>query len=401
MTGIKLIALAMALGGIEGKSSPQVDHAAHAAKPAAPAGSIASSEHAEHDPNAPPTGYAPIAIDASRVGPLGLASVVIEERDFTKKLRTVGVVALDETKTSHVHAKVKGFIEAIPADFVGKSVKRGAVLAAVYSQAVLAAQLEHLSLLKQPRLVLPDDDIVSAQDVSWKRVIDASRRRLLLWDVPKAQIDRLEATLEPQRTYPITAPRSGTLVAKQAVLGNYVEPGVELFTISDLSNLWVLIDVYEADVAHVAIGHHVKLDVAGVADTLHAKVTFVSPTIEESTRTLKVRLDVRNTSGALRPGAFATAEMSLPFGRGIAVPETAVVHTGKRNIVFIVHRLADGGVHVVPREIAIGAQVDGYYHVTAGVTVGEAVATGAQFLIDSESRLTATAGNPSGAHGGH
>ncbi len=244
---------------------------------------------------------------------------------------------------------------------------------------------------------------MEAEDADAKmrdKLVAASRRRLLLWDVPRAQIDRLEKTLEPQRTYAVTSPRAGVLVAKQAVFGTYVEPGAELFTISDLTHLWMLVDVYEADVPHVALGQVAKLTVEGRSDPLTAKVTFIAPIIDQATRTLKIRLDVPNADGKLKPGAFATAEIDLPLGRGLSIPESAVVHTGTRNVVFVVHRADDGSAHIVPREVTLGPQVSGHYRVTNGLAAGESVATSAQFLIDSESRLRATTGTP-GGHSGH
>lgn len=388
----KLLAIAFAAAGLGGQCA---QHGEHPAPP--PAG--ASSQIT---PSTAPSGYAPITIDPSRVGPLGLATAKIEELAFNKKLRAVGLVTFDETKTSHVHAKVKGFIEALPADFIGKPVQRGAVLAAIYSQAILAAQFEHVALMKEPRALFEDSALGDVEGKSWSKIIEASRKRLLLWDMPRAQIDRLEKTLEPQRTFPIIAPRAGTLVAKQAVLGNYVEPGAELFTISDLSSLWVLVDIYEADVGQVAIGREAKLTIEGTPDQIIAKISFVSPTIDESTRTLKVRLELPNPGGLLKPGAFATAELDLPLGRGVGLPESSVIRTGTRNMVFVVHTMPDGTAHIVPREVAIGPLVSGYFRVSSGVAVGEVVATGAQFLIDSESRLKATTGAaPAGGHGGH
>lgn len=364
------LALAIGLFGYA-RATDHQDHAGHAPASA---------------PSGAPSGYSAVMLDASQVGPLGLATVPIAERDFVKRLRTVGVVALDETKTAHVHTKVKGFVEALPAAFVGQSVERGQVLCAIYSQAVYAAQLEYLSLLGTPAL---DDD-----GVTFPRIREAARQRMLAWDVPQAQIDQLEKTKKPQRTFAIGAPRSGTIVAKQAVLGTYVEPGTELFTISDLSHVWVIADVYEADLPSVAVGQAAKLAIEGVAEPLPAKVAFLSPTIAASTRTLEVRFDVDNRKSNVRPGAFVTVTMDIPLGRGLAVPEDAVIATGARKIAFVVH---DG--HVTPREIAVGPLIAGSYRVLSGLVAGDKVATGAQFLLDSESRLKAQ--TSPGGHGGH
>ncbi|MGZ3417463.1 MAG: efflux RND transporter periplasmic adaptor subunit [Polyangiales bacterium] len=390
MTALRALLLgALTLGFGECNQAPQ-DHSAHGGGPVPSAG-----EHAHGSSSA--SGYAPIMIDPSRLGPLGMTTAKVEERELTKHVRTVGVIALDETKTAHVHAKVKGFIESLSANFVSKQVKAGENLCALYSQAVYAAELEYLALLKTPAVTTSKDpEISEAEQKGWSKVVEASRRRLMLWDVPRAQIDRMEKTGEPSRTYPIYAPRAGTLVAKQAVLGTYVEPGTELFTISDLTNLWALVDVYENDLPDVKLGDHAQLTIEGVSEPVHAMVSFVSPSIDESTRTLKVRFDVKNDGGKVRPGAFVTAELDADLGRGLAIPESAVVRTGARNVVFLVH---GGGAHVEPREVTLGPLVSGYYRVEKGLASGDEVATGAQFLLDSESRLRATGGG--GGHGGH
>ena len=358
----------------------------------------AADEHAGHVPSASPSGYAPVTLDPSRVGALGLSTVKAEQRSFDKLVRTVGVLTLDETRTAHVHAKVRGFVESIQVDFVGKTVRAGAPLCAIYSQGVYAAELEYVALVKSTPTPRGDPMVVDVESKSWTSLLEASRRRLLLWDVPKSQIDLLEKTLVPQRTFTLTAPRSGIVIAKQAFVGNYVEPGTEMYVISDLGRLWAVVDLYESDLAYVHLGDAVTLTIEGAAEPLTAKVSFLFPTINEATRTLKVRIDLDNKSGKLRPGAFATAEVKLAMGHGLAVPESAVIHTGARDIVFVVH-----GNHVVPREVKLGPLVARFYRVDDGIEDGELVATGAQFLIDSESRLEATSSTGSGhvAHAGH
>jgi Cu(I)/Ag(I) efflux system membrane fusion protein len=160
--------------------------------------------------------------------------------------------------------------------------------------------------------------------------------------------------------------------------------------------VWLLADIYESDAAAMRIGQTATLEVQGFAAPLEGRVAFLPPTMDETTRTLKARFEMRNADGRLRPGAFATVTMDLPLGRGLAVPEAAVIRTGTRAITFVVHESA----HVTPREIVLGPQVDGYYLVREGVAAGDVVATGAQFLLDSETRLRASSG-PGAGHGGH
>jgi Cu(I)/Ag(I) efflux system membrane fusion protein len=272
---------------------------------------------------------------------------------------------------------VRGWIETIQANFVGRRVQAGQPLCSIYSQDVLAAESELVGLLDRP---------------AGDPLLAAARRRLALWDVPKAEIARLEASREPSRTFSLLAPRSGVIVAKAAIEGTFVEPSSELYILSDLSKLWVLVDLYERDAAYVHVGDHAKLTIEGQGAPLDATVAFLAPTIDEATRTLKARFVVENRDGRLRPGAFVSAEMTLAMGSGLTIPESAVIRTGTRSIVFLVH-----GDHIQPREVTLGPSSGELYRVEAGLVVGDHVATGAQFLLDSESRLRASS-SPGGGH---
>jgi membrane fusion protein, copper/silver efflux system len=306
-------------------------------------------------------------------------------------------VTLDETRTSHVHSKVRGWIERVTADFIGKHVAEGTPLCTLYSQEVYGAQLEFLSVLEQTSgRPAASGPFAEAERSATEKLIAAARRRLTLWDVPASEVERLERTREPRRTFALVAPRPGIVVSKQALPGMFIDPGTELYVISDVSRLWVLADIYGADVPWVTLGTPASLRIEGLESTpREAKVSFLPPTIEESTRTLKVRFQVDNKDSKLRPGAFATIEMSIDLGESLSIPESAVIHAGDRAIAFVVD-----GARVMPRSVELGPIVDGYYRVVAGVAAGEAVAVGAQFLIDSESRLRATS-NPGAAHAGH
>jgi len=300
-------------------SPPVADHAGHGA-------------HAEHGEL--PAGYAAVTVDPAQAEAIGLATAAVEQRDLTRIIRTVGIVGFDETRTTHVHAKVRGWIDTIQANFVGRSVRAGQPLCSIYSQDVYAAESELVALIDRPQ----GDPLVAA-----------ARRRLALWDVPKAEIARLESSREPSRTFSLSAPRSGTIVAKAAIEGTFVEPSTELYTLSDLSRLWIVVDLYDRDAPYVHVGDHAKLTIEGLGAPLDAVVTFLAPTIEESTRTLKARFVVNNVDGRLRPGAFVSAEMTLAIGTGLTIPESAVIRTGTRSIVFVVH-----GEHVQPREVTLG-----------------------------------------------
>lgn len=344
-----------------------------------------SGGHESHAGHAQaPSGYSPLTIDPTQAAALHLSTDSVDEREFTRSIRTVGTVVLDETRTAHVHVKVRGFIDRIFASFVGQTIRAGEPLCSIYSQDIYSAELEYLSILEG----------AGSRPVS-DPLLTAARRRLALWDVPKGEVERLERTRQVNRTFPLLAPLAGTVVAKQALQGMVVDPSVELYTLSDLTSVWVLADVYETDVPYVHVGDKAQLAVEGRQEALDASVSFLSPTIDEPSRTRKVRFVLPNPKGLLLPGAFINVTMAATIGKGLSVPENAVIRTGPRSIVFIVH--GDATIHIAPREITLGPLVGDRYRVDKGLEAGEKVATGAQFLLDSESRLRATSA-PGGGH---
>jgi Cu(I)/Ag(I) efflux system membrane fusion protein len=396
-----LIAYFMREGGT---SAPPPPDGRAVPAPGEPAEGTAPSIHAQHahehaghgtlPPSQPtnagsasaamPTGFAPVALDPAQATAMGLTSEVVSERDFARRIRTVGVVGVDETRTAHVHTRVRGWIERFYVQFVGRKVRAGEPLVSIYSQEVYAAQLELASLLRSPGRS--------------PELLTAARDRLALWDVPESVIAKVEETGAPQRTFPVLAPRSGVVIAKQAFEGLFIDPSIELYTISDLSRVWVVADIYEGDVAFVKAGSTARLSIEGQPAPITAKVKFLYPTIDEPTRTRKVRFELANRDGLLLPGAFVTVELELATARGLAVPESAVIHTGERAVVFVLH--GAHGEHAEPREVTLGPLFGDHYRVDAGLRAGERVATGAQFLLDSESRLRASSGT-GGGHAGH
>lgn len=361
-------------------------------------GHTGHDEHGAAMASGLPAGYAPVPLDKEATERLDLTTALVEEREFKKTLRTVGVVSVDETRSSHVHPKVRGWIDQIFVNFTGKPVKPGAALCTIYSPEILSAELELLSLVDQspPAPSGPKNDFADIERRARSVTLESARRRLSLWDVPASEIDRLERTREPRKSFTLAAPRAGTVVSKLAIAGMYVDASTELYLLSDLSRVWVLVDLYEADVPFVKVGNMADLVIEGVGpDPISAKVAFLYPTIDEATRTLKARFELDNRASRLRPGAFVAAQMDIAMGKGLAVPESAVLRTGSRNIVFVVQDGQTG--RAVPREIQVGPSVSGWYRVSSGLAPGERVATGAQFLLDSESRIRATS-QPGGGH---
>jgi Cu(I)/Ag(I) efflux system membrane fusion protein len=336
-----------------------------------------------------PRGYAQVPLTGDMAKRLDLTTAAVALHKFQRKLWAYGAVVPDETRTSHVHAKVRGWIETIEVDFTGREVKQGDVLCTIYSPEVYSAQLELLSMLASPAAQGPGEFVQADRQIR-SQVIAAAKRRLQLWDVPADEIQRLVRTRKPVRTFTLRAPASGTVTGKQALAGLYVDAASELFTLSDLTKVWVEIDLTGQDALHVKVGDHLQLTLDGA--TMHAPITFLAPSVDEATRTVRARVVLDNGDRRYRPGTFVTAELAIELGESLGVPAEAVVRTGTRNLVFVVLP-----THVEPREVQLGETADGWVQVTQGLKAAEIVATAAQFLLDSESRVRAS----SGQGGGH
>jgi Cu(I)/Ag(I) efflux system membrane fusion protein len=381
-----------------GPASTQHSDASHAG-PSQTAPEAGHQDHAAPEPTHEGyvAGYAPVELDPERVQAMGIRTERVAARPFTSTLRTVGIVEIDETRVAHVQTKFEGWIENLHVDFVGKPVTAGQPLFSVYSPELVAAQEEYVLALKSAE---GDREGPMAAEIDrWSRsLVDAARRRLARWDIPAVEIERLERERTPRRALTINSPVSGIVLKKTAVRGMNVEPGMDMFTIADFSRVWVQADVYERDMPYVRVGQSARLSLEALPGrTLHGRVEFISPTVDETTRTVKVRLEFENRRGLLKPGMYTTAELTLDMGRGLALPEEALIDTGQQKIVFV----ARGGGRFEPREVQLGSKVDSFYQVLSGLAAGEEVATSAQFLLDSESRLKAAGGAGGGhAHGG-
>ena len=372
-------------------SAGQSEHAQHDK----PAPSSKPDEHAGHEPSQGVPGFAPVEVDQARQQLLGIRTIPVSREKLERSVRTVGIVQTDETRTSHVHVKFEGFIEEIYANYIGRPVKKGQPLFKIFSRDLLAAQQEYLSsrsaLSKLPQI--PGDPARSAAE----QLVKASRDRLRLFDVPDYVLAKIDRTGVAERAITILAPQSGTIIEKQAVQGLAVTPMLHLYVIADLSKVWVMADVYERDLAAVSMGQKASLRLEALpGQVFEGVVSFVSPTVDQSTRTTKVRFEFPNTKGALRPGLYATVEIAGGAGEALVVPSDAVVDTGERKLVFV----AEGGGRFVPRSIVTAAAGPGKYEVREGLREGELIAASGQFLLDSESRIRGSrTGGP--AHGGH
>jgi membrane fusion protein, copper/silver efflux system len=343
----------------------------------------------ERAPQAEPaliTGRATVVLTPERRQVLGLRSEPVAEKQLFRTLRTVGRVAVDERRLHHIHVKYDGYVEELFVDFTGKYVSDGEPLLAIYSPDLVATQQEYLLALRARRELTRGGAAVAQ---AGEGLLEAARQRLLFWDIRPEDIERLEQTGEVMRALRVYAEHGGYVVQKMAYHGMRVTPADTLYDIADLTHLWVLADVYESDLPLVRLGMRGELSVPYLPGrSWTGAVTYVAPTVEEQTRTVKVRLEVENQGDLLKPDMFADVVLKADLGRGVALPESAVIDTGERRLVFV-----DGpDGRLEPREVALGAKVGSEYQVLTGLVPGERVATSANFLLDSESSLKAAIG---------
>jgi membrane fusion protein, copper/silver efflux system len=227
-------------------------------------------------------------------------------------------------------------------------------------------------------------------------LVEASKRRLALWDISENQIRELEEKGVAQRTLTLYAPHSGFVIKKEANQGMRIMPDKELYTIADLSTVWVNVDIYESEIPFVRPGQMASVTLSyDPGATFSGKVSYIYPYVDEKTRTVKARLDVPNPGFKLKPDMYVNAEIKIDGGKHLAVPEEAVLDSGIRKLVF----LDKGNGHFEPKEVKLGAKLDGFYQVTSGLDEGEKIAASSAFLLDSESRLAEAMGAMAGMPG--
>jgi Cu(I)/Ag(I) efflux system membrane fusion protein len=308
----------------------------------------------------------------------------VRTESLARRVRTVGTVAVDERRVHRVQTKYEGYVERVFVDFTGRRVRRGEPLLALYSPELVATQQEYLAALRtRKELEAGGVSHVAAQG---SELVDAARRRLLQWDIPAADVERLAKTGEATRTVTLYAETDGHVLQKNVTEGARVSPDQVLFEIADLSHLWVLADVYESDLASVHVGTVGEVRVTyRPGRSWRGRVTNVAPTVDEKTRTVKVRLEVDDTGNELKPEMFTDVELVTDSAPALVVPDDAVVDAGERHIVF----LDRGEGRYEPREIKIGTRTGKRLEVLSGLAEGDRVVVSANFLLDSESSLRA------------
>ena len=310
-----------------------------------------------------------IEIDPRVVQTLGIRLASVERGGFTRVVAAVGVVTVDEHRIEAIQVREPGWVERLAVRAVGDAVRRGQLLAGVYSPDLLATQQEFLiaRTSKDPSL------------------IEAARRRLGLFGLSDAQISRIDKTDQVERRIDYYAPFDGYVMELGARQGGAVEPGTTLFQLADLTSVWVIAEVPEAQAAWIKAGNPAEVQVPALpGERFQGKVDYLYPELTQATRTLKVRVVINNPVGHLRPGMFATAQLEGVAQQAVlTVPTEAVIQTGTRSIVI----LADDSSHFRPAVVRVGAEHGGRSEILDGLTPGQTVVASGQFLIDSEANL--------------
>jgi RND family efflux transporter MFP subunit len=327
-----------------------------------------------------------IRIAPERQQLIGVKFATVQPDATTRSIRAVGKVTADETRVGHVHTRIEGWIEQVFVNFTGDVVRKGQPMLTIYSPEMLASQ-EELLLAARARDVMPS-------------LFDAARRRLQLWDLSEDQIQQVMRTGEPIRSITVLAPMDGFVTERKAFPNQKVSPDSDLYTLTDLSHVWIVADIFESDITSIKVGDPASVIFANAgAPSVAAKVSYIQPQVDPMTRTLKVRLDTNNPGLRMKPEMFVNVELAAATTAKLTVPTEAVLDTGDRQTVFV--DLGDG--YLEPRQVMVGDRFGDRVAITSGLKPDERVVASGTFLIDSESQLKAAVsgmGGPAHQHGG-
>jgi len=331
-----------------------------------------------------PEGYATVQVGMERVQLAGIQSATAVHETISHPVRAVGVVMPDETRVRRIQAKIEGWIEKLHINFIGQIVTKGQPLIEIYSPDLVATQREYL-LARAGVDRMKESPYQDAREMS-SGLAQAARTRLKLFDVPESFIAELERTGKVQRIVTLNAPVSGYVTGKDIFEGTRVMPGMDLLTVTDLSRIWIDADLYEYEAQSVRVGQAALLEtVADPGTKMNGRIAFIYPTFSPETRTLKVRFEFPNPGLRLKPQMYVNVLLDLHSVTGVVIPDSALIETGVRQIVFV--DAGDGSFE--PREVKVGVRGNGKAQILSGVEAGEKVAVRANFLLDSESKLRA------------
>lgn len=325
---------------------------------------------------------------------IGVKYGEVERSGGSRTIRAVGKVAFDETRIQHIHTKVEAWIDQVFVDYTGQLVNKGQPLMTVYSPDMLASQLELLVAAKATD-TMKNNPLPAAFDQS-ESLLRASRRRLELWDLSDAQIDQVLKTGQPIKNVTLYSPIAGYVTDRKAFPQLKVMPETDLYTIVDLSRVWIIADVFEYETPNVHIGEIARVSLQAVPGrAFAARIDYIQPQVDPVTRTLKVRLDMDNPGLILKPDMYADIEFRVNIPSELTVPADAVLDAGERKTVFVDR----GNGYFEPKQVKTGERNGDRIQILSGLTGDERVVTSGNFLIDSESQMKAAASGMGGMAG--
>lgn len=382
------LACAVALGGAAAylwfhpRTAPAPIPGVNAAAPAAPASPDAGAvQSAEPE-------LLPVQLTPQRLQSIGVKTGIVEYKSLSDKIDTTGTVEADETRLAHIQLRYSGWIQQVFADATYQSVRKGQKLFTIYSPEISATEQEYL-MARENRELLGRSTVPGVATGS-DSLVSAASERLKQWQVPESDIAQLAGGGAPPREIEIDSPVSGFITERNAFPSVYVQPGANLYTIADLSTVWVSGQVFQTDIGRIKLNDAVAVTTdAWPGRRFDGRVNFIYPQVDETTRTVKVRVVIPNPDLKLAVGMFVKFDIAAPLGRQLTIPASAVFQTGLHQIAFVDR----GGGYFEPREIETGVQAGDDVAVTKGLKAGEHIVTSSNFLIDSESQLQAAMGS--------
>lgn len=330
----------------------------------------------------------PVQLSPQRLAGIGVQTGAVVDRSVSQDIRSVGNVVVDERRLSTVHTRFAGWIRKVYADATYDTVKRGQPLFTIYSPDLVTTEREYL-VAKQNRDTVASSAVPGVA-AGAQSILDASLARLRQWELPQREIDRLESTGQARDEIEVDSPAAGYITERNVLPNMYVQPQTDLYTIADLSSVWVIGDFFQDDIGRFKPGQTATITTdAYPGRVFRGRVDRIYPQIDTTTRTGKVRFALPNPQLKLLPGMFVNVAATIAMGRALVVSASAVLRSGLRDIVFVDH----GAGYLEPRPVDLGPRVGDEVVALKGLRVGERVVTSANFLVDSESQLQAAIGS--------
>ncbi len=327
------------------------------------------------------SGAMPVTLSATERQRIGVTFAPVARGPLERLVRSVAQVTYDETRVARVVPRVDGYVEQLFVNYTGQAVARGEPLFAIYSPMLVAAQQELLLAQRLTEQVAggTPDAVQGAREL-----LESARRRLLYWDVPPEEVDEVLRTRTIRRTVTLRSPVAGVVIEKPVLAGQRIMAGEVAYQIADLSRVWIEGEVFEPDLPAARVGQAVTAEFPALpGEEWTGRIAYIYPTLDPETRTARVRVEVANPALRLKPGMYATFRFTARTPDVLSVPRSAVLVTGKRNLVFV----RDSIGRLLPREVTIGRGTDDRVEILRGLTEGETVVASATFLVDAESNL--------------